>query len=400
MPEPVAGGDIWQKKENFYVIGGYSDSLQANVNWVQKYNVLNKTWEKGTMRFARFGLVTESYNNFAYFYGGIDAEANSITSIERWGEPFTDSASLNFDSNFNRNFSTGHIIGDNLYIIGGNPLPGTRSDTLPYIVEYNLTGSNFSYQTDTLFASGDLPEQQMSEVIGNDIFIFGGVINGISQDIFKFNIVDRSYKKLNIKLLTPRAGGRAVVGADPNKIYIIGGYNENSQALNSVEVFSFYGGDNYFIEESAPINEARYNFMSAYFDGIIYVMGGFDNEKKVVKSIEQLFEYATTAATDEISNNIINQFELYQNYPNPFNPNTTIKYAIANKAGDQFTSYANVQLKVYDVIGNEITTLVNKQQPPGIYEINFAASQYPSGVYYYKLKTNSFIQTKKMILLK
>ncbi len=397
MKMPVAGGDIWQDIDNFYVFGGYSDSLQVNVNWVQKFRVYFDTWKLDSMNSPRFGLVTKRYGNYAYLFGGIFEEASSIDGIEKWGIDSFDQT-ISFNKNFNRIFSTGHIIGDNFYIFGGNPLPGTISDSLPYIAKYNLIESAITYQSDTIFTSGDLPEQQMSEVIGNDIFIFGGVINGISQDIYKFNIIDSSFVKLDIQLLEPRAGGRAIIGADPNRIYIIGGYNENSQALNTVEIFSAYG-DQYFIEESPPIQDARYNFMSALLDGNIYILGGFDNEGKVISSIERLGDAATTENSDNSLSNSFTKFELYQNYPNPFNPATIIKYSVPVSDAN-FASAANVQLTVYDVLGNEIATLVDKKQPPGIYEISFEASTFPSGVYFYQLKSGQFIQTRKMILLR
>jgi len=91
------------------------------------------------------------------------------------------------------------------------------------------------------------------------------------------------------------------------------------------------------------------------------------------------------------------EFYLYQNYPNPFNPSTKIKYTIPS-AGTQRT--VSVQLKVYDVLGNEITTLVNEAKSPGTYEVNFDASSFPSGVYFYKLQSDNFNESKKMILLK
>ena len=93
-----------------------------------------------------------------------------------------------------------------------------------------------------------------------------------------------------------------------------------------------------------------------------------------------------------------NSFELSQNYPNPFNPTTTISYSIPDVASD--FSLSNVQLKIYDVLGKEVATLVNKQQNPGNYEVKFDASRLTSGIYFYQLKTGSFIQTKKMILMK
>jgi hypothetical protein len=98
-----------------------------------------------------------------------------------------------------------------------------------------------------------------------------------------------------------------------------------------------------------------------------------------------------TSAID-IDNEILQEFSLLQNYPNPFNPSTSIKYAISSK---QF-----VTLKVYDVLGNEIATLVDEEKPAGSYEVNFDAAQLSSGIYFYKLQAGSFVETKKMILLR
>jgi Domain of unknown function (DUF1083). len=94
-------------------------------------------------------------------------------------------------------------------------------------------------------------------------------------------------------------------------------------------------------------------------------------------------------------NQLVNEYSLSQNYPNPFNPSTQIRY----------TSIGGWQnLKVYDILGNEIETLVNEEKPAGNYETEFNTTsikhQISSGVYFYQLKTGNFIQTKKMILEK
>jgi hypothetical protein len=86
------------------------------------------------------------------------------------------------------------------------------------------------------------------------------------------------------------------------------------------------------------------------------------------------------------------EFSLEQNYPNPFNPSTKIQYSVPQTS--------QVQIKVFDVIGNEIETLVNEEKPLGTYEITWYAENLPSGVYFYQLKAREFIQTKKMILIK
>jgi plastocyanin len=89
---------------------------------------------------------------------------------------------------------------------------------------------------------------------------------------------------------------------------------------------------------------------------------------------------------------IAEEFELNQNYPNPFNPSTRISYSIP--------SASFVNLKVYDIIGNEITVLVNEEKQAGNYQIDFDATELSGGVYFYQLLTGSFVETKKMILMK
>ena len=85
-------------------------------------------------------------------------------------------------------------------------------------------------------------------------------------------------------------------------------------------------------------------------------------------------------------------FALLQNYPNPFNPITRISYQIPQPGF--------VSLKVFDVIGNEVATLVNEENPTGRYEINFDGTKLTSGVYFYKLRTGNLSMVKKMTLVK
>lgn len=98
-----------------------------------------------------------------------------------------------------------------------------------------------------------------------------------------------------------------------------------------------------------------------------------------------------------VSTQIPNSFELYQNYPNPFNPVTKIKFDIPN-VGKRHAS--DVRLTIYDALGREILTLVNEQLIPGTYEAQWDASNYPSGVYFYRLNAGDYSMTNKMILLK
>lgn len=85
-------------------------------------------------------------------------------------------------------------------------------------------------------------------------------------------------------------------------------------------------------------------------------------------------------------------FTLSQNFPNPFNPSTKIKYSVAQ--------VGVVTLKVYDILGREIETLVNEEKNAGYYEVNFDANRLASGIYIYKMQAGNFISSKKFILMK
>lgn len=102
------------------------------------------------------------------------------------------------------------------------------------------------------------------------------------------------------------------------------------------------------------------------------------------------------ASVDDASSKITN-FVLEQNYPNPFNPTTKIKYAISQEVRGKMR---DVSLKVYDLLGNKVATLVDEEKPAGNYEIDFDGSNLPGGIYFYQLKAGGYSQTKKMVLLK
>ena len=100
----------------------------------------------------------------------------------------------------------------------------------------------------------------------------------------------------------------------------------------------------------------------------------------------------TTLGVKRISGNIPNKFALRQNYPNPFNPSTIIKYTLPKASP--------VTLKIYDILGRELKTLVNGSQEAGYKSVQFNASALPSGIYFYRLQAGAYVETKKLLLLK
>jgi hypothetical protein len=156
-------------------------------------------------------------------------------------------------------------------------------------------------------------------------------------------------------------------------------------------VFSeaFYGGDpNPFYHTS---NDKIEHFNLDYYHAL---------SKLAVATISHLAINNIIVDVKNEINVFADNFELLQNYPNPFNPSTKIKYTIPSFTLRQAQSDVLVTLKVYDVLGNEVAKLVEEYKSAGSYEVEFDAFNLPSGVYFYQIQTGSFIETKKMILLK
>lgn len=132
-----------------------------------------------------------------------------------------------------------------------------------------------------------------------------------------------------------------------------------------------------------------------FLNDTILIYTNIPDENSILKIKTKVQYLLTSIEDDEI---FPTEFSLSQNYPNPFNPNTLIEYVIArdpDKSGKQ-----SVTLKIYDILGIEIATLVNEEKSPGNYSVTFDGSTLTSGIYFYQLRANNFVETKKMILMK
>jgi hypothetical protein len=152
---------------------------------------------------------------------------------------------------------------------------------------------------------------------------------------------------------------------------------------NVTKIFRFRLDDyNFVIEDTigtiispqAPLSYPRIKM----YDGVIYVLAN------------GIYYFSPTDVKKEPE--IPKRFILYQNYPNPFNPTTTISYDLPVRA--------HVKLTIYNILGQEVATLVDSEQEPGRYDVKFDASGLPSGVYFYTLQTPYFTKTNKMVLVK
>lgn len=133
---------------------------------------------------------------------------------------------------------------------------------------------------------------------------------------------------------------------------------------------------------------ANYNCLSVQAEGSM----GIHNTSLVVGLLEDALAKFTPTSVQPEEGAVPQKFELSQNYPNPFNPKTNIKFSVPEPT--------NVRVVVYNTLGKEVTTLVDKQMSTGTYTVSWDGSNYSSGIYLYKLETDNFSQVKKMLLVK
>ncbi|WP_290663741.1 M14 family zinc carboxypeptidase [Ignavibacterium sp.] len=126
--------------------------------------------------------------------------------------------------------------------------------------------------------------------------------------------------------------------------------------------------------------------------------GNFDITANAI--LQGVMDYMNIPTSVDYKNEFVSKnFMLEQNYPNPFNPTTKIRFTVPALT-PSLSQRERVILKVYDILGNEVTTLVNEEKESGYYEVEFNAEQLSSGIYFYRLQVGNYTQTKKMILLR
>lgn len=217
----------------------------------------------------------------------------------------------------------------------------------------------------------------------------GGSDNLVSQDFIDVNngFVTTTLGKI-YKTSNGGSNWQSQILINANTLYGVNFINQNTGYVvgNSLSskgiIFKTTNAGINWIQEETYINET---ISSVYFPSVNmgWVVG---SNGSILKS------GGNPTKVNIISNSIPTQYKLFQNYPNPFNPTTKLRFAL--------TRISIVKLVVYDVLGKQIETLINDQLNSGIYEVDWNASQYPSGVYYYKIDSEEYTETKRMVLLK
>ena len=172
-----------------------------------------------------------------------------------------------------------------------------------------------------------------------------------------------------------------------------GGVNFTNTFLNDNLGIPFDGATAPFAGVFIPLNELS-NFTSTSISGdwVLTITDHKSGDDGILQDWGLLISESSIVGVEEENSIIPNSISLYQNYPNPLNPSTSINYTIGSRQ--------LVTMKIFDILGNEVATLINDEKSAGEYHVQFNGVGLPSGVYFYQLKAGKFIQTRKMLLIK
>ena len=391
MPYPVSGASIVKKDSLIFIFGGYSDSLQSEVDFIQEFNPAKNSWRiAGHMNEKRIGLCAVNYGDSVLIFGGVKKKSSRQASLEIWN--YTSNPVISASNGaFSRNFASAIVVKRKLLVIGGEQNFGSQPDTAKpkFIVEYNVPSSTINGVIDTIFTMMQ-PSQQMCAMVDSSIYILGGVYNGVLKNTFVYSPISRKVTQLGHNLLQPRAGG-AVVAINSNLLYIIGGIDETDRPVGYTELF--YTGSSGTSTKGPTNIIPRKECMAITFGQYIYLFGGENDDFDVERSIERIKISDITDVKTEFVPKSGKSIELLGNFPNPFNPSTIIKYRVP------YTQ--NISVMVYDVTGREVARIDEGIKAAGEYNAAFKASEnYTSGVYFFRIKGDNAIKTGKMILMR
>lgn len=381
MPHAVINGKI-------YVPGGIVNNSGIPTNSVEVYEPSTDTWsEISPMPEALHHHTAVELNGKLYIIGGYNAQLfSSQTDKVQEYDPqtgiWTEKQSLPYPIAAH----TSVALDGKIYLFGGRNGNTLLNNSLVYDPQTN----NWNALTNMPYLS----EHLACAVLDTFVCVIAG--RNSTQNFKKFFIYYPMPDEWIEMPDMPTARSGLAAATLNGRVYVFGGeipgvYEEN-------EEFNFITNQ---WRQVKPMPTPRHGIGAATVGDTIYIIGGARVQGLDQSSVNEGYVNSFITST-EYESAVPDKFKLYQNYPNPFNPTTKIKFTILSAGAHRNTL---VKLIIYDVLGNEITTLVNEEKPPGVYEVIINVkdliNQIPtSGIYFYQLRSSFLIQTKKMILLK
>ena len=378
-----------------YAIGGGIDIAKTS-SAVEEYDPVTNIWTiKPSLPESRMGQAICQVNGKIYVFGGAVSALGNICSNVYSYDPSTDTCwNIESDMNAVRGYFSASVVNGKIYLIGGANIP--NSNGLNTLEEYDPETGKYTLRKPMSTARSLLA----TAVVKGKIYAIGGAETKYGPVLNTMEEYNPSTNTWTTKAGMHTARGWLAASVVNNKIYVIGGASDSNTNpnLESVEV---YDPQTDTWTEIESMLTARRTHSACAVDERIYVIGGitggWGNQGQASGKVEAYIQ-STTSIENERAKNPVN-FLLFQNFPNPFNPITKISW--------QSPASGRQTLKVYDMLGRKIATLIDECRPAGKYEVEFSAKDLPSGVYIYQLKATpvgwqagEFSSIKKMLLLK
>jgi len=397
---------------NIYVTGkSYGAGTGFDIVTVKYDSSGNQIWSKS---FNRNGTDDDEPSSMTF-----DSEGNIIiTGKSKSPTSNADIITLKYDfsgnllfSHFYNGASNGNDEGNsisadgfgNVYVCGKSQSTIGNQDLI--VIKYNSSGVQQWFNLYNGASNAEDEGVSMNSNQQGDVFVGGYTKNsalnydyviikynssGIQQWINFYNGAANKNDKAKSMVLG-NSGNLYVTGTSENSTTGVGistvKYNSQGQQV-AVSSANFLNPETEAVSILLDINEN------------VYITGNINNFNTTENHGMDILHFKLASNLSSVNYIGVNQpknFSLTQNYPNPFNPQTKIKFAVPLNVKGQTS---NVKLIIYDLLGREVATLVNEELKPGTYEADWDGSNFSSGVYFYKIISDDFVETKKMVLMK
>ena len=373
-----------------YAIGG-ATSPSAVTSALEVYDPLTDTWtQKKNMPVALCFVNVAVLDEKIYVFGGKISAFGAVCKHVFIYTPDTDEWTQIDDSPHEYGSPVTAVVDGQAYLIGG-AIEETQT-IVPYVHVYNPSTGSWTKKT-------DMPTPRIMHaacVFDKLIYCIGGTTENWATVFYRnVEVYDPLEDTWTIKNAMPVGRWGLAACTLDSLIYVIGGYyGQNS--CDRVDILNLVSDE---WTTGTPMQQIRRAHTACVFDGKIYVLGGsYTNggTPTFLSSVEVYDpDHSTGILKDKTNGSFPENFYLEQNYPNPFNPVTMINY--------QLPMSNDVELSVYNLLGQKVATLVSEKQKAGYHQVKWDASRttgMASGIYLYRLRAGQYIDTRKMVLIK
>ena len=369
-----------------YVVGGANTETGVYPRTALVQDISSGLWTQIPLSENRIRAAHSScvVGGRMYVVGGNDS-SRTVSTMDMY-DPLSGQWMSRNSMSTDRGLAACVSMGGKIYVLGGMRFVGSTYD-----FSGMATGEVYDTNSGTWTQLAEMPTHRWGHsavAMSGKIYVFGG--RSVSQYYSSVEIYDPQTNSWSTRSTMPTFRYCLTSCLLNSDIYVIGGWAHSSfgPLYDKVEV---YDPDSIMWHSEAPMPVARAVHASIVRGGKIYVYGGSRTTHPLIGT-SAIYEFEQGVVPVDPAYFTVKSFFLCQNYPNPFNPRTTITFELAKSS--------NVRLSVFDLLGREVSMLVNEWREAGVHEVQFDGTAFASAMYIYRLQAGDFIGSKKLHLLK